>query len=184
MLTIWYSLLVMKRNHNPDNVQQLLSHSSSQERLIKSSTPGSPVGTDMEESSLISVDSLSISHSRSFQCVSGSVEQRKGSNIRMVPTKERFPENPEQVPTTSSGPICHQSKQQTSDVHLSLPGQESISSRCTVNTLGQLGSPISLPTDQIDFEGFNEVDNVNFQERSVSYTRLSYKTLVYGPEDT
>ena len=173
-----------KRDHNPDNVRQLLSHSSKQERLIKNSTPGSPVGTDMEESSLISVDSLSISHSRSFQCVSGSVEQRKGSNIRMVPTKERFPENPEQVPTTSSGPICHQSKQQTSDVHLSLPGQESSSSRCTVNTLGQLGSPISLPTDQIDFEGFSEVDNVNFQERSVSYSRLSYKTLVYGPEDT
>ncbi|CAL4074501.1 unnamed protein product, partial [Meganyctiphanes norvegica] len=59
---------------------------------------------------------------------------------------------------------------------------QEVISGCSDNTVGPMGSPISVSPHLIDFEGFSEIDNYTIHQRSVSYSRDSNQTMVYGLE--
>ena len=173
-----------ERHCNPNSLRQLNSYLSSQEGGISYTPPVDLVRTDMEKSRIISVDHLHSTHSGLLQCVSRSALPRSGIINRMVPCNQGLSENSEMEPLASGRSVCNQPQQSASYLHFPLPRQQSSSSGCNLNILGPVEASVSLPTDKFNFESSSEVDVNTLQERSVSYTRNTHQTMVYGTETT
>ena len=165
-------------------VRQHHCSSSGQKRNFLNSPSIYSSRVDMEEGGSVSVDTVNCSHSREFQRNSRSTVQEHSTINGMVSSTKYVPDYIEVESQPTGGPLCHQSEQQTGDVYFSLPGHESDSLRCTHDPLEPVGSPISVPSHQHDFEGFSEADNLLLHECSVDHTRDSYQTLVYGSQTT
>ena len=167
---------------NPHTERQSRSSINSQKRNLTCASSVRPCRLDMEKSCIISVDTLHISHRRKLQRYSRPTLQEGSTVNRVVPTTQGLSENIGSKSQPGSRFVCDKSKLPTGELCISLPGRRRHSSGCSDNTVGPMGSPISVSPHLIDFEGFSEIDNYTIHQRSVSYSRDSNQTMVYGLE--
>ena len=137
---------------------------------------------NMEKSNKHGMDTYRVTHTRKIQHRSRPIEQEHSSVNRMVSTTRSIQRNHDDESTSSNRPVCDSVEQSTEDLHLSMPRSESGSSGCDGDSMGQMGSSISLSPVNHDFEGFAEVVGVSMLECNTDYTGLSDQTMVHGIE--
>ena len=165
-----------------DPMRQLHINSSGSQSLISGTAYCNVDRAHLEKSSIASMDPLYSSHSGELQCDSRSAITGSRIDDRMVSINQGFSENTENEPLTSRRSVCHQSQQSASNFCVSLSGHEGSSSRCAVNTLGTVGTSVSLPTNKPGAKSTGQTGIITVQECSVSYNRDTYQTMVYGSE--
>ena len=108
----------------------------------------------------------------------GELTQKMQREIQKI-ISEGLPKDPQSVATASSGPVRDQTEQPSSNLCLPLPKRRRSSSGCSVNPLGQMETPLHLPSYQLDLEGHSEDVGLPCGDISFSYSRLSKQTLVH-----
>ena len=160
-------------------LRQYNCSASGHKRNLYKPIPITPDGANMEESSIASVDSICFSHKGVLQCSSGSTLENRDSSNRVVSPTNELQGNSEKESQPTSGPVRLQPQSSTEDIYLPMPRQEGCSSGRPINTLGPMGPPISLPTNESDSEGPTQANQLIFQDSCVSDTRYSHQTMVY-----
>ena len=172
----------VKRDCNSDPLRQLHSNSSSKAQHFNDIPPRDDLGINLEKSSRNEMDTINLTHTGKVQRVSRPVEQEYNSVNRMGTFPKGFSKNHfENEPKTTGGLVRHKSKSPTEIIHITLPRRRSRRNRCNENQLEQVGTPISVSPDQIDFEGFGETSRNSLRECDSGNTRYSNTTMVYGP---
>ena len=167
-----------KRSYS-GTLRQYNCSASGHKRNLYKPIPITPNGANMEESSIASVDSICFSHKGVLQCSSGStLENRDSSNRVVSPTKE-LQGNSKTESQPTSGPVRLQPQSSTEDIYFPMPRQEGCSSGRSINTLGPMGPPLSLPTNESDSTSPTQADQLILQDSCVSDTRYSHQTMVY-----
>ena len=141
-----------------------------------------PISSDtanLEKSSENAVDVVSIIHQGELQRTSRSAVERPHSSNRVVPPEEELREDSQTESQTPGRPVCHQAQQSTEDICVSMPRQEGHCSGRTIYTMEQMGSPVPLSSNESDFEGFFETEQVVFQNSHFSHTRDADEALVH-----
>ena len=170
-----------KKLHYTDSVRQFDSCCSSKESRFNRILPVFTGRIDMEESSSIQLEPQSSTHQRKLQHLSRSAVKKHPIINRMVtklPSISRKNSQFKQIST--SGSICYSPEQEVRNICLPMSRRQSGSSRCSVNILGEMGSPLSLSSNTPDFEGFVETNENFIQERYSNYSRIAIETMVHG----
>ena len=169
---------------NSGTLRQLLSHTRTKKGRFNVISPVLHSRVNLEESSKIQLDSRDISHSRHIQCPGRSTFQKHSFIHRMDTESSGFSENPQDESETTSGLVCDEIEQETSSVCVTLSRSNSSSSKCTNNIMGQMGSPVHVPSDTFNFEGFEPTDSILLQERNTYHTGHTHKAVVHDPTTT
>ena len=168
-----------ERSCYPSTDRQQFSDRSNQEECFSVSSPLFTVTDDLEESSISTMDSHHLSHTRLLQCHCRSTLTTSRTTDRVVLSKKGLPENTQAEPSSPSRLIRHIPEQSTAELCLALPRRESISNRRPDNTMEQVETPLSVSPHNLDFEGFGEDDRVLLRKRGLSYSRFANKTVVH-----
>ena len=134
----------------------------------------------MEKNKQIQLDPQSLTYQRKFQRISRSTLKKQTIIDRMVHHTSGFSKNSKVESFSRSGSICNSPQQQAGSVCFSLPRRKSSSSRCSVNLLGEMGSPLSVSSNTPDFEGFGQISEHNIQECNTNHSRITIETMVHG----
>ena len=170
-----------ERQLNPNSVRQRDSCCSIKESRINKFLPVITGRIDLEEDSKVQLEHQSSSHQRKLQCTSRSTLKKHTVINRMVHQPSSIPrKNSQDEPRSTSGSICNSPQQEAREVYIPVSGRQSSSSRCSVDILGEMGSPISLSSNTPDFEGFVQVNEHTVQERYSDYSRITIETMVHG----
>ena len=175
---------VTEESNNSGALRQLISSARTEKRRLDGISPVYPSRTDMEKSDKIQLDTQGITHSRHIQCPSRSTVQEYSFIHRMDSLTTGFPENPQNEPKTAGGFVCNETEQETTSVCVTLSRSNSSSSKCTNNSMGQVGTPLHVSTDTLTFEGFESTDAILLQKRSTHNTRHAHEAMVYDATTT
>ena len=175
---------IKEKCSDTDSLRQLHCNSSNPQSIISGPTPCNVDRANLEKSSITSVDPLNSPYPRELQRDSRSAITRSRTDDRMVTHYQGLQENIENKSSPSGRPVCYESQQPTSNLCVTLPRQESSSSRCSVNILGQVGTSVSLPTHEPSPKSSGQASIFSVQECSVSYNRDSYQAMVYGSDSS
>ena len=150
-----------------------------EERGLKVISPVVHSGNDMEEGSTNGLDHANISYKRKFQCHNRSTLKECRSLHRMVTRQRRFSEDSTVRTSPSSGFVCDEPKQQTTDICLPMSRQFGDSSGCSVDSLGEVDSSLPLPTNCTVTKGSSKVGTYSLRESDLNHTRYTHETLVH-----
>ena len=164
---------------NSSSVRQLLSHTRAEKRRIYDVSSLLIGRANLEEGNITQLDTKSVSYRGDVQRPRRSAQQRYYTLHRVEPQRSRFSENSKNESSLASGLICNEAQQETRNVCVPLSGPHSSSSECTNHIMGQVGSPVHVPTNTIDFEGFEPTDPILIRECNTYYTRYTNETMVY-----
>ena len=168
-----------KGSSDPDHDGQHFSNLSSQEEYFPVLPPFSDFRTHLEESNSLPLDPLHLTHSGLLQHHRRSAFTSGRTSLGMVTVTAGLQEDPQTVPTAPGGSFCNQIEQPTTDVCLPLPGRRRGSSGCTSNAVGQMETPLHLPSYELNREGHSKDVGLPHRDISLSYTRLSQQTMVH-----
>ena len=152
---------------------------SSQERDTHRPSPVISDGINLEKSCEDAMDVINIIHQGELQCPSRSTVEGSHSSDRVVSPPEKLREDSQTEPQASGRPVCHQAQQSTEDICVAMPRQESRCSGRPVYTMEQMGSPVPLSSNEFDFEGFLETEQIDLQNSHFSHSRDADQTLVH-----
>ena len=168
-----------------NTVRQFNSSSSSQTLYIHSIPPSDDIGNHLETGNKFALESLNIPHPRTFQCSGRSIVQKHDPVNRMVIASQRFSKTHSQGEQKDpSRSICNQFKSSVENIHFSMSRPQGNGSRYNDSQLGKVGTPLSVPSDQYDFEGFTKTFTYKFPNSLIYNTRDSNSTMVYGSTTT
>ena len=103
----------------------------------------------------------------------------------MVSSSKRFPTPDTQgQQEDSSRPIFNQFKSQSENLCFSLSRPKGNSSGHNDGRLGEVGTPLSVSSNQFDFEGFEQVTTNKVHNSSSIHTRDTNTTMVHGSQTT
>ena len=173
---------------DPGTMRQFNSSGGSQTRYVHSFSPSDDFGNHLETSNQPRLEPINISYPGSLQCSGRSTFQKHYPVNRMVIAPKGFstPYTQGEQPSSSRS-FCNEFKSPIKNLHLSLSGPDGNSSGYYDCQLGRVGSPVSVPPNQHDFQGFTETPTNKFQNSCTDNARNTNTTLVHGltaAEDT
>ena len=161
-------------------VRQHNGHRSSEKRKLTTLPSGISGRTDMEKSCQVQLDSHSCTHKGQVQCHSGSTLQRNDTVIRMVTTTTNIQEDPSHESKSGSRPFRNSSQLSTANLHSSMSGPRSSSNRCTDNGLGQMETPLPVPSYSTHFKIIGKTKSNSVHQCHPSDTGDPDETMVHG----
>ena len=165
--------------NNSGALRQLVSIARTEKRRLNVISPVHPSGVNMEKSGKIQLDTQGITHSRHIQCPGRSTVQEYSFIHRMDSCTTGFSGNPQIESKTAVGSVRNKTEQKTDSVCVTLSRSNSSSSKCVDNSMGQVGTPLHVPTNTFTFEGFEPTDSILLQKRSTHNTRHAHEAMVY-----
>ena len=165
--------------NNSGALRQLISIARTEKRRLNVISPVHPSRVNMEKSGKIQLDTQGITHSRHIQCPGRSTVQEYSFIHRMDSCTTGFPGNPQIESETAGGSVRNETEQETASVCVTLSRSNSSSSKRVDNSMGQVGTPLHVPTNTFTFEGFEPTDSILLQKRSTHNTRHAHEAMVY-----
>ena len=175
---------IAKEYNNSGTLRQLISLARTEKRRLNVISPVHSSRVNMEKSGKIQLDTQGFTHSRHIQCPSRPTVQEYSFIHRMDSCTTGFSENPQIESETAGGFVRNETEQKTTSVCVTLSRSNSSSSKCVDNSMGQVGTPLHVPTDTFTFQGFEPTDPILLQKRSTHNTRHAHKTMVYDSTTT
>ena len=174
-----------KRKRSTDSNKNRLSSGIEcdvEKRFIVSSYV-SNFSLNLEQNLFNTTNPSSVSHSRGYECENRPSVKTNSVVNRMVSTKVHFQALLLSVQDQStSGFVYIWSEPSSEDLHLSLPGSSGLYSERYECHLEEIKDSLSLYSNSLDFQGFNEAKTREFRQRLTDLKRLQGETLVCQPE--
>ena len=138
----------------------------------------------MEKSHTHGVEYPDSTHQRKLQRDCRSAFEKHSHLDRVVLQPGRLPSYPSSECSSPSGSLCNESQQQVENIHLPLSGSASSWRGCDDNTLGTVGTPVPVPSDESSFKGFSEAISHQLPISDPSNTQIPDKTVIHGAKTT
>ena len=163
--------------------RQYSSDIGCQENNLDKQHSSRPCRADMEKSDSVQLDHIHSPHTGEVQHSSRPAFQEYDNLHGMGDSTTHISQGDSQDRTkVRSGLVCHNSQSPAGDLRISMPGPESLSSRCSEDRLVSMEPYISVSPDANDFCGFSKADTSKHRGRNRDFKGRAIKVLVPPPE--
>ena len=170
-----------KKFNNSSPMRQFHSNFSRKTGHIKQFSNRNDCRDDLEKSGCSQLDPISFTYPRQVQRNCRPTFKRYHHIHRMGTTSEGFQtDNPQTEPKNTGRLVRYQSKSPIGNIYFPLSRRESSSSGCNDGGLEQMESPISVSTNEFNFEGFSEAERDSLQVSSPDNTEQDNGTMAHG----